>query len=334
MQGIGHPLDEDTADKDSCEFGVMASEEKVPLIEDKTQGLEGVPKMEQEPRAEEDLLNVEQVIMELGAREQPQKKNWIGQSHVKRAEPEGATEGTSSGKILLESAGLAWMETAEIESEDSNTEEAFSSQRLLKSGDVSQDEMENDIGFDEGLAEGQFWKKEGIVRLRDKAVPRRPMWAESEDSLVDKDQKAASAIQVWVLDTEIQAGNDKVPMMEIDIEGQKAMALKDLSRAIMLKFQVISSDKPGRCKLVKHRKQLTLDVPVQSWPFTIPYTVRQELKDEIGKMNDLGVIRESSSPYASPVVIVGKKAGSQRICIDYRKLNKVRRLVAKKKDKK
>ena len=116
-----------------------------------------------------------------------------------------------------------------------------------------------------------------MVSLRDKAVPRRPMWAESEDSLVDKDQKAASAIQVLVLDTEIQAGNDKVPMMEIDIEGQKAMALKDLSRAIMGKFQAISSDKPGRCKLVKHRKQLTSDVPVQSWPFTIPYAVRQEL---------------------------------------------------------
>ena len=258
MQRMGHPLNEDTADKDSCESEVMTSEEKASLIEDKTLGLEEVLKEQESGAEEKDLLNVEQVLMELGAREQPQKKKGIGQSHVKRAEPEGATEAMSSGKILLESADLAWMETAEIESEDPTTEEAFSSQSLLK----SQDEMGNDIGFGEGLAQGQFWKKEGMVSLRDKAVPRRPMWAEAEDSLVDKDQKAASAMQVLVLDTEIQAGNDKVPMMEIDIEGQKAMALKDLSRAIMGKFQVISSDKPGRCKLVKHRKQLTSDVPV------------------------------------------------------------------------
>ena len=36
-----------------------------------------------------------------------------------------------------------------------------------------------------------------------------------------------------------------------------------------------------------------------------------------------GVIRKSSSPYASPVVIVKKKDGSNGICVDYRKLNKV-----------
>ena len=40
-------------------------------------------------------------------------------------------------------------------------------------------------------------------------------------------------------------------------------------------------------------------------------------------MLDLGIIRASASPYASPIVIVKKKDGSNRICADYRKLNKV-----------
>ena len=40
-------------------------------------------------------------------------------------------------------------------------------------------------------------------------------------------------------------------------------------------------------------------------------------------MLDMGVIRKSSSPYASPVVIVKKKDGSNRICIYYSKLTKV-----------
>ena len=40
-------------------------------------------------------------------------------------------------------------------------------------------------------------------------------------------------------------------------------------------------------------------------------------------MEKLGIIRKADSPYASPVVIVRKPDGSNRICIDYRKLNKV-----------
>lgn len=36
---------------------------------------------------------------------------------------------------------------------------------------------------------------------------------------------------------------------------------------------------------------------------------------------DSGVIREPDSPFASPIVVVRKKNGSVRLCIDYRKLN-------------
>ena len=47
------------------------------------------------------------------------------------------------------------------------------------------------------------------------------------------------------------------------------------------------------------------------------------LREEITKMEREGIVRKSVSPWASPVVIVGKKDGSQRLCVDYRKLNAV-----------
>ena len=40
-------------------------------------------------------------------------------------------------------------------------------------------------------------------------------------------------------------------------------------------------------------------------------------------MMKMGVIRESSSPYALPVVVVKKKDNTNRICVDYRRLNKL-----------
>ena len=55
----------------------------------------------------------------------------------------------------------------------------------------------------------------------------------------------------------------------------------------------------------------------------MPFAVRQEVSRQLRSMQDLGVVQPSNSPWASPVVMVRKKDGTHRFCIDYRGLNAV-----------
>ena len=53
------------------------------------------------------------------------------------------------------------------------------------------------------------------------------------------------------------------------------------------------------------------------------HIVRQEVARQLREMQNNGVIQPSSSPWASPVVMVRKKDGTHRFCVDYRQLNAV-----------
>ncbi len=82
-----------------------------------------------------------------------------------------------------------------------------------------------------------------------------------------------------------------------------------------------SEDDLGYTDKVKHEIPLVDDMPVSQPYRRIPPTQFEEVREHISKLMRKGVIHESSSSYASPIVLVRKADRSLRLCVDYRKLN-------------
>ena len=75
--------------------------------------------------------------------------------------------------------------------------------------------------------------------------------------------------------------------------------------------------------LVQHRIDVGDHSPIKSKPCRVPFSQRPIIEEQIKTMLEKNIIQPSTSPWSSKVVLVAKKDGSWRFCIDFRKLNKI-----------
>lgn len=96
------------------------------------------------------------------------------------------------------------------------------------------------------------------------------------------------------------------------------------AKALLIKYRSLfaKTDMDVGCtNLITHEIPLLEETPVRQPYRRIHPSQYEVVRAHIKQLLDSQIIRESSSPYSSPIVLVQKKDGGLRMCVDYRQLN-------------
>lgn len=95
-------------------------------------------------------------------------------------------------------------------------------------------------------------------------------------------------------------------------------------KSLLSDFESVFSDRPGTTTLITHQIELQPGArPVHQSPYRLHPEKLKAVNAEISQLLKDGIIEESESPWAAPIVVVPKPDGSNRLCTDFRKLNAV-----------
>ncbi|GFV98470.1 retrovirus-related Pol polyprotein from transposon 412 [Trichonephila clavipes] len=88
-------------------------------------------------------------------------------------------------------------------------------------------------------------------------------------------------------------------------------------------YLVKASEDFRRTRLTQHRIDTGQHTPIKKNPRRLPFAKQEKVQTLIKDMTDNNVLDPSSSLWTCPIVLVKKKDGSTRFCVDYRRLNDV-----------
>eukprot|EP00731_Ephydatia_muelleri_P010034 Em0005g620a len=171
-------------------------------------------------------------------------------------------------------------------------------------------------------------------------VPIRLLNSANNSVVLKKGMKVASMSQLHEDCTtqNISAVTEHIPLSQGDQEALWSMVCKvgdhlndgekELLFHLLMEYADVfafNSGQIGRTNILKHRIDTGNTPPVHLLPRRIPQSRREEMAKLVKDMLEQGAIQQSDSPWSSPVVLVKKKDGSVRFCVDYRKVNSVTR---------
>ena len=90
---------------------------------------------------------------------------------------------------------------------------------------------------------------------------------------------------------------------------------------MLQEFKEVFDEVPGQTSMACHSIDVGDAKPVRSYPYRMSEDRAAALNKELDKLLAMGKIEPSTAGWAAPVVMVPKKNGQYRMCIDYRKLN-------------
>ena len=102
-----------------------------------------------------------------------------------------------------------------------------------------------------------------------------------------------------------------------------ATQIEEVSSVLSNHLEVLS-DSPGHCAIMCHDVVLMPGTtPIRQPPYRLPHYKRDKMKKEVDYLLEHDLAVPSSSPWASPCLLVPKEDGQLRLCIDYRRVNSV-----------
>ena len=117
---------------------------------------------------------------------------------------------------------------------------------------------------------------------------------------------------------------EDMPLLNKDLTPEQSQELQYLLR----EFSDVLRKDPGRTTITEHRIDTGLAPPIRLPPYRLPHAYHQTVLEELKQMEQDGIIERSSSEWAAPIVLVKKKDGTLRMCVDYQRLNVVSRVDA------
>ena len=164
-------------------------------------------------------------------------------------------------------------------------------------------------------------------------TPVRVMNITDDDKILYPGTNIATISPVTSVETTKQTlrpNNEQVPehlreLFNKTVVGMESKQKKEVVRLLTKYSDIFSkSDSDiGRSGIIKHRIPTGNAQPIRERPRRVPVYLNEEVDKQIDNMLKENVIKPSKSPWSSSIVMVKKKDGSSRFCVDYRKLNDI-----------